>query len=89
MRYVWVNEKNSKIIFIQNSIDTIDYFIDNENGETTAIVHNEYTIYCRIIDNTAYYIWNDEKYAMTIYSDNIILEGELKKIIDGICIIQN
>lgn len=87
MRYVWESKDTSKIIFEQNTLDTINYFIDNERGEKTVIVHNEYTIYCRINKNTAFYIWSNEKYAMTIYSDNILAEDELKRIIDGICII--
>lgn len=88
IRYVWKSEDSTKIIFEQKELSSFDYYIDNENGETTVIVHNDYTIYRRIVDDTAYYIWSDEKYAMSLYFENIFDDEEVKEIIDGICIIK-
>ncbi len=83
-RCVWTNDKEISIIFTQTPIDSIKYTIDGEHGITNILTYGQFTIYCRTIDNTGYYIWNNEKYAFSIYSDTEINEDEIIKIIDNI-----
>ena len=81
---VWKNDKEKSIIFEQSPINSVKYTIDGENGFTDTYILGENTVYCRIIDETYYYIWNNEKYAFSLYSDTEINEEEIIQIIDGI-----
>ena len=81
---VWKNDKEKSIIFEQNPINSVKYTIDGENGFTDTYILGEKTVYCRIIDETYCYIWNNEKYAFSLYSDTEINEEEIIQIIDGI-----
>lgn len=81
---VWKNDKEKSIIFEQRPINSVKYTIDGENGFTDTYILGENTVYCRIIDETYYYIWNNEKYAFSLYSDAEIKEEEIIQIIDGI-----
>ena len=81
---VWKNDKEKSIIFEQRPINSVKYTIDGENGFTDTYILGENTVYCRIIDETYYYIWNNEKYAFSLYSDTKINEEEIIQIIDGI-----
>lgn len=81
---VWKNDKEKSIIFDQSPINSVKYTIDGENGLTDTYILGEKTVYCRIIDETYYYIWNNEKYAFSLYSDTKINEEEIIQIIDGI-----
>ena len=81
---VWKNDKEKSIIFDQTPINSVKYSIDGEHGLTNTFIYDQYTVYCRIIDETYYYIWNNEKYAFSLYSDTEIKEEEIIQIIDGI-----
>ena len=81
---VWKNDKEKSIIFDQSPINSGKYSIDGEHGSTIILNYDQYTVYCRIIDETYYYIWNNEKYAFSLYSDTEIKEEEIIQIIDGI-----
>ena len=83
---VWKNDKEKSIIFDQSPINSGKYTIDGENGFTDTYILGENTVYCRIIDETYYYIWNNEKYAFSLYSDTKINEEEIIQIIDGITV---
>ena len=81
---VWKNDKEKSIIFDQTPINSVKYSIDGEHGLTNTLNYDQYTVYCRIIDETYYYIWNNEKYAFSLYSDAEIKEEEFIRIIEGI-----
>ena len=83
-RSVWKNDEEKSIVFDQSPINSVKYTIDGENGFTDTYILGENTVYCRIIDETYYYIWNNEKYAFSLYSDTKINEEEIIQIIDGI-----
>lgn len=84
IKYVWVNNLDSKIIFEQQSIYSSGYFLDNETGFFNTIEMDNYTVYCRIVDNTYYCIWNNQEYAFTLYFDHKANEEEIIKIISKI-----
>ena len=81
---VWRNDNEKSIIFEQSPINSVKYTIDGEYGFTDTYIFGEKTIYCRIIDNTYNYIWNDEKYAFSLFTHESITAEELNKIIEGI-----
>ena len=81
---VWKNDKEKSIIFDQSPINSGKYSIDGEHGSTNILNYDQYTVYCRIIDETCLYIWNNEKYAFSLYSDAEIKEEEFIRIIEGI-----
>lgn len=83
---VWKNDKEASIIFEQYPINSVRYTIDGDQGITNIYTYSEYTVYCRIIDETYYYIWSNEKYAFSLYSDTEINEEEIVQIIDGISV---
>ncbi len=83
VRYIWKNDKENSIIFEQGSINSVKYSIDGENGLTNTFNYDQYTVYYRIIDNTGYYIWNNEKYAFSLYCHTDVSEEEFKRIIEG------
>lgn len=83
-RYVWENADGAQMIFAQAPINSGSFFLDNESGTTDVIEMGEYTIYCRIIDGTYSYIWNNEEYAFALYFDNEISEEEIIEIISKI-----
>ena len=84
VRYVFANNYDRYMIFEQVPISNNQYTIDAEHGFTDVVTYGQFTVYCRIIDNTGYYVWNNNKYAFSLYCDTIISEDELKKIIEGI-----
>lgn len=83
-RYVCTNKEGISIIFTQSPLASVKYSIDGEHGLTNTLNYDQYTVYCRIIDETYYYIWNNEKYAFSLYSNTEINEEEIIQIIDGI-----
>lgn len=85
-RFVWKNDKEKRIIFSQSPINSINYTVDGEHGFTCMLTYSQYTVYCRTIDETYYYIWSNENYALSLYSDTEINEDEIIKIIDNITV---
>ena len=83
-RYILENNQGDEIIFDQTVLN-ISSNLDSERGEQYTLYVNGKEIYCRVYDTDCHYIWNDGKYAMSVYSvDQIIDEEMLGKIIKGI-----
>lgn len=84
-RYILENDQGDKIIFDQTVLNGSSN-LDSERGEQYMLYINGKEIYCRdYYDAGCHYIWNDGKYAMSVYSvDQIIDEETLGKIIKGI-----
>ena len=82
--YEYENEDGVKLTFTQSPIDGSNFYFDNEDGNTTIYEYNGYKIYCRVLNSTYHYTWNDGYYSLTIDSNTFLSENELNKIIDGI-----
>ena len=70
----------------QNTLDYNVYGFDIEEGYTTIFTYGEIKVYCRFFDSSYNYLWNDGKYALSIYSTKIIFEDDLVKIIENIVV---
>ena len=84
VEYVFSNADNKSIRFVQQSLDASNFHIDSEHSDNTIIEIENYTIYTQKTGNMYYYLWNDGKYAMQIYSSERLSDDELVLIIDGI-----
>jgi hypothetical protein len=88
VKYVFTHSNGQWIKFMQQSLDASNFYIDSEHSDNTIIEIENYTIYTRKTGDTVYYLWNDGKYAMQIYSSESLSDDELLLIIDGIRIKQ-
>ena len=84
VEYVFTNENDEYIKFIQRPIDASSFSVDIEHGDYNVINIGEYEIYYRQTDGINYYLWNDGKYAMQLYVSNELTEKTLMLIINGI-----
>lgn len=84
VEYVFSNADNKSIRFIQQSLDASSFSVDSEHSDNTIFESGNYTIYTRKTGNMYYYLWNDGRYAMQIYSSESLSDDELLLIIDGI-----
>ena len=84
VQYLFVNEDDDYIKFIQQSLDSSSFSVDIEHGDYDVINIDEYEIYYRQTDGINYYLWNDGKYAMQLYASNELPEQTLMLIINGI-----
>ena len=84
VQYLFVNEDDDYIKFIQQSLDSSSFSVDIEHGNYDIINIGEYEIYYRQTDGINYYLWNDGKYAMQLYAFNELPEQTLMLIINGI-----
>lgn len=82
--YEYENEDGVKLTFTQSPIDGSNFYFDNEQGNTVVYEYREYKIYCRVLDSTYHYTWNDGIYSLTINSQFALTNDELNNIIDGI-----
>ena len=88
VQYVFANEDNKTIRFMQQTLDNASFSIDSENGDTLIIEIKNYTIYYQKSGNMNYYLWNDGEYSFQIYSAEELSNNELLLIIDGLRIKQ-
>ena len=84
VQYLFVNEDDDYIKFIQQSLDSSSFSVDIEHGNYDVINIDEYEIYYRQTDGVYCYVWNDGKYALKINSTELPSEQLLKLIIEGI-----
>jgi hypothetical protein len=82
--YEYTNVNKDKLTFHQNPLDGSNFYFDNEQGDTTVYEYHEYKIYCRILDSTYHYTWNNGIYSLTINSSVALTNDELNSIVDGI-----
>lgn len=84
VEYVFIGPDSNYVRFIQQSLDASNFYIDSEHSDNTVLDIGNYIIYTRKTGDTFYYLWNDGKYAMQIYSSESLSYDELVLIIDGI-----
>ena len=84
VQYVYKTTENYKIKFIQQSLDASNFYVDIEHSDNVIIEIGEYTVYSRKTNGTYYYLWNDGKYALHVYSIMELSDSELMLIINGV-----
>ena len=84
VEYLFTNADDDYIKFIQQSIDASNFYVDIENSDNVIIEIGDYTVYSRKTNGTYYYLWNDGKYALHVYSSMELSDSELMLIINGV-----
>lgn len=84
VQYKFTNIDNDLIRFTQQSLDASSFQVDSEHGDNTIIEISNHTIYSRKTGDMYYYLWNDGRYAMQIYSNEQLSNEELLLMINGI-----
>ena len=68
VQYIFTDPDENYIRFIQRSLDASSFSVDIENSDNEIIEIGNYMVYSRQTNGTYYYLWNDGKYALHIYS---------------------
>lgn len=84
VQYVYKTTENYKIKFIQQSLDTSNFYVDIEHSDNIVIEIGEYTVYSRKTNNMYYYLWNDGNYALILNSTEELSIDTLELIMNGI-----
>ena len=84
VQYKFTNEFGESVKFIQRSLDASNFYVDIEHSDNVIIEIGDYTIYSRKTNGTYYYLWNDGKYALHVYSSMELSDSELMLIINGV-----
>ena len=84
VEYLFTNADDDYIKFIQQSIDASNFYVDIEHSDNEIIEIGDYTVYSRKTNGTYYYLWNDGKYALHVYSTIELSDSELMLIINGV-----
>ena len=73
VQYVFKNQDDKSIKFIQCSMDNSGFAVDSEHGYNEIIKIEQYEIYFRETDRINYYVWNDGEYALKLISTEKLL----------------
>ena len=84
VEYLFTNANDDYIKYIQLPIDASSFSVDIENSDNVIIEIVDCTVYSRKTNGTYYYLWNDGKYALHIYSTIELSNSELMLIINGV-----
>ena len=84
--YIFVNSTNDRLFFEQRVINGSDFIIDNESGYSIIQENEKYKVYYRFTGETHIYIWNDEKYSMSIKSSVQLSNEDIILLFNGITI---
>ena len=82
--YKFENDNGEYLTFNQIALDETNYGFDWEQGNTWLYEFCEFKVYCRELDTSLHYIWNDGEYALCLISSVSFDETELEKIVLGI-----
>ena len=84
--YEFENSDGLVITFTQKNLRSAQFWLDVEHGESVVIAVENLDIYCRMIDNSYNYIWNDGEHAMLLTSDTEFSQDVLLQIIEGVTV---
>ena len=84
--YELENNDGLAMTFTQKNPRNAQFWLDVEHGESVEIATENFDIYCRAIDDSYHYIWNDGEYAMLLTSDVELPQEELLQIIEGVTV---
>ena len=84
--YEFKNNDSLVMTFTQQNLRSAQFWLDVEHGESVVIATEGLDLYCRVIDNSYHYIWNDGEYAMLLTSDVEFSQDVLLQIIEGVIV---
>ena len=87
VKYMWKSKNGDTLVFEQSLIKESDFFLDSEVEGMQCIEYNGVFVYRRSNNNIWLYFWNDDKYGMSIDSDQKLSDEVLQEIIEGIVIL--
>ncbi len=82
--YKWMDLSGNSITLQQKDLDITSFLLDAESGDMKIVNCSNFKVYCRFIDNSYHYIWNNEKYVFALESKIELDNDVLSKIIAGI-----
>ena len=86
IQYKFANESGDYLWFEQKLIDGTDFYVDSESGYTKILDVENYEVYYRNTDKKHFYIWNDGKYSLKLFSNTEMTNNEILLLIKGIVI---
>ena len=84
IQYKFKNESDDYIWFEQRILEGSDYTVDSEDGASKIVEIEKYNVYYRYAETHHSYIWNDDKYSLSLKSNQLLSNEEIKLIIMGI-----
>lgn len=82
--YIYLNADQKRFVFFQDTVGNSKHLVDNEHGNNHVVQIGEYYVYVAQSTGNYVYIWNDEKYILTMGSDIQLSTEDLTLIINGI-----
>lgn len=86
IQYGYINSDNNILVFEQSVITNAEFVVDSEESKSEIINILNIEVYHRYTDENHYYIWRDNKYAMSLSLEYEISIDELSRIIEGITV---
>ena len=86
IQYGYLNNENNILVFEQSVITNAEFVVDSEQSKSEIINILNVEVYHRYTDEKHYYIWRDNKYAMSLSLEYEISIDELTRIIEGITV---
>ena len=81
--YQFENDNGEYLKFRQVVLDITNCGFDGEEGNSLLYEFSGFKIYCRELDTSLHYIWNDGEYSLRLTSSVALDETELEKIVLG------
>lgn len=84
VRYEFVDESNSIIIFEQKVLDYNSSAFDVEKGFTLLLIEDKTAVYHKNVNEFHFYLWNDGNYSLSLRSSCQISNQEMQRILQNI-----
>ena len=82
--YKFTDKSGNILYFEQRTLSLSNFVVDSESGYSKIEEIKKYEVYYRFTDKYHIYIWNNEKYSMSIKSSIQVSTEEVGLILDGI-----
>ena len=86
IQYGYINSDNNILVFEQSVITNAEFVVDSEESKSEIINILNIEVYHRYTDEKHYYVWRDNKDAMSLSLEYEISIDELTRIIEGITV---
>ena len=84
VRSIFKDADGHIINFTQQALDDSSFAVDSEHSDNTLLEIGGHTVYSRQTNGTYYYLWNDSKYALQLYSAEELSKQDIGLIIEGL-----
>ena len=83
-QYKFIDASNNYIWFEQSVLSGSDFIVDSESGYSKIEEIKLCDVYYRYTGENFIYLWNDDKYSLSLKSTEELSKEELVLIFDGI-----